>query len=53
VAKSCGRRWEGKKEDGDGGMIFWVKTRLAVAGAPGQQSAVGGELQWSWAVEMG
>jgi hypothetical protein len=21
-----GRRWEGEKEDGDGGMNFWMKT---------------------------
>jgi hypothetical protein len=48
-----GRRWEGEKEDGHGGMNFWVKTRLAVAGAPGRRSAVHRELRWSWAVEMG
>jgi hypothetical protein len=27
-----GRRWEGEREDGDGGMIFWVKTRSEVPG---------------------
>jgi hypothetical protein len=39
MTKFC---WEGEKEDGDGGMIFWVKTRLAVAGARGWRRAVGG-----------
>jgi hypothetical protein len=26
------RRWEGEREDGDGGMIFLVKTRSEVPG---------------------
>jgi hypothetical protein len=31
---------ESEKEDGDGGKNFWVKTKLALAGAPRRQTAV-------------
>jgi hypothetical protein len=42
-ARRLGRRWEGEREDGDGGMNFWVKTRSEVArGWAAWSSVLGG-----------